>query len=344
MAVTDITIYQDNIEGAVNLLAVHSPLVFLIDVTYTGTVPAMRCDVTIDGITPINEDATFNCVFHEDVTNVIRRFRFQADAMLRGFMEEFADFVQTDASVEQVRDVQQTFQLVFYDVELTMVAEPTVIIAFAARRQFGESPALSEIYNNEDDLYIAGSEQPVYVYFYNDTLGSSAIITDGTNDYELATGGEDVLDTQTMDTWQGAGNETSPDGWDISSTQARSATWRIYEQSAGIGLLTMQGAVNGDYFALRADGITWAKGETVYMRIRYSGSAAGVYIGAVEKALYGAVLAGGGLVPLPYSAGYVELEIAFVAFNADWILPGPRCPQLFITSTASFICQFSLNG
>lgn len=334
MAVTDITVYQDNFDGAINLLAVHSPLVFLIDVTYSGAAPSMKCDLTIDGITPINEDATFNCVFHEDVTNTIRRYRFQADVMIRGFMSGLDDFVQTDESVEQVRDVQQAFTLVFYDSDVTLT-EPLSIIAFAAKRQFGESPALSEIYNNEDDLYIAGSGMPVYIYFFNDTLGSDATITDGTNEYELATGGEDTLDTETMDDWQGSGNETSPLGWDLSSTQARSTTWRIYEQSSGIGLLTMQGAINGDYFALRNDSITWTKGETVYLRIRYQGSAANVYIGAIEKALYGAVLAGGGTHPLPYAASYAEIEIPFTVFNADWILPGPRCPQLFIVATGS---------
>lgn len=334
MPVSDVTIYQDNVSGAVNIMAVHSPLVFLIDVTYTGAAPTLLCDVTIDGVNPISEDATFQCVFHSDQSPTVRRFMFRADSLLRGFMEDFEDFVQTAEAVSEVYKTKQDFTLVFYD-SLEAASDSLDIIAFAARRQFGQTPAITEIYNNQDALYIAGKDKPVYVYFFNTVAGDDITITDGTTTYHLAAGGETVLLTDEMTLWDGTGNETSPKNWVIYSSRPRSATWRIYEQSAGIAEWIMTGALIGNYFALRNDTVTWTKGEEVWLRIKYKGGSANTYLGAVERALYGTSVAGAINLKLPYSADYVELEAKFFTFTADWLLPGPRCPFIVLTCTAN---------
>lgn len=332
MPVTDITVSQDNIVAGVNIMAVHSPLVFLIDVTYTGTVPVLKCDITIDGITPVNEDATFKCIFLADLTPTVRRFMFRADSLLRGYMEDFDDFVQTAESVAVVLKTQQAFILVFYDEEET--EEATVdLVAFAATRQFSETPAISPIYNNEDTLYIAGADMPIYVYFYNKTAGVAATISDGTTTYNMGTAAEVNLLVDAITIWQGIGYETSPDNWDIYSSRARSVTWWMSQDPVGEALLTMDGALAPDYFAIRNDEITWEKGVEVWLRIRYKGGGANVAISALEKPSYANTPAGLHAIPLPYSADYVDLEIKFISLTTDWLIDGPRCPRIQIGST-----------
>lgn len=334
MAVTAVTVYQDNIIGSNNLVAVHSPLVFLIDVTYTGAVPVLMCDITIDGVTPVSDDATMKCVFHSDISPTVRRFMFRADSMLRAFMEDFEDFIQTSETVVEVLKVKQEFVLVFYD-SGDLFSDTVNIIAFHAKRQFGQTPAISEIYANEDILYIAGSDKPVYIYFFNDSDGAIRTITDGTTIYNLTgSGGEEIIATVNMSSWEGVGYETAPVDWDIWSI-TRTATWRIYENPAGEATWIMHGAIIGQYFGLRNNVIQWDKGEEVWLRVTYKGGGANVYLGAIEKALYGGSTTNTGNLALPYSATYVTVEVKFTAFTGDWLIPGPRVPFVVLLGTAS---------
>ena len=334
MAATAVTVYQDNIIGDNNLMAVHSPLVFLIDVTYTGAAPELYCDVTIDGLTPVSDDATFQCVYHSDQSPTVRRFMLRADTLIRGYMEDFEDFIQTSETVVEVLKVKQEFILVFYD-EDELFSDTVSLVAFAATRQFGQSVAIKEIYDNEDVLYIAGQDKPVYVYFFNDTGGASRTITDGTTNYPLSSGGsEEIIDTEPMTSWEGTGWDTSPLGWDIHSI-ARTETWRIYENPAGEATLIMHGALLGQYFALRNDSINWDKGEEVWLRITYKGGGDDVWLGAIEKGLYSGSVTGTNTLALPYSADYATLEVKFVAMSSDWIVPGPRVPFIVFMGTDS---------
>jgi hypothetical protein len=334
MPVTDITVFQDNIVASVNLMAVHSPLVFLIDVTYTGAAPTLYCDITLDGGDPITTDATFQCVYLLDISPTVRRFMFRADSLLRGFMEDFEDFVQTAESVAIVLKTQQAFILVFRDNPLTY-SDTVSLIAFAAKRQFGQTPAISEIYNNADVLYVAGYKKPIYIYFFNTVAAGVITITDGTTVYPLAVGGgaEEVISTVTMAAWTGTGNETLPSGWTGMSSQARSATWRIYEVSAGIARWIMTGSVLGDYMSLRNNAITWTKGQQVWARIRYKGGNTGVYLGVKEMSVFSTHYAHAGTVALPYAADYVTIETQLVVSPDDWVLPGLRCPSICLLST-----------
>lgn len=286
MPVSDVTIYQDNISGAVNIMAVHSPLVFLIDVTYTGAAPTLLCDVTIDGVNPISEDATFQCVFHSDQSPTVRRFMFRADSLLRGFMEDFEDFVQTAEAVSEVYKTKQDFTLVFYD-SLEAASDSLDIIAFAARRQFGQTPAITEIYNNQDALYIAGQDKPVYVYFFNSqSEGTDVTVTDGTTTYHLVSGGKEVILNEDLDAWDGSGDETYPEDWEIESNKAFASTWKFYENPAGTGQLLMTGSVANDYIKLENKITTWAKGKDVLVQIFYTTANNYARIAAVDRSLY----------------------------------------------------------
>lgn len=228
MAVTNIAVSQTNIVGDCNLLAVHSPLVFLIDVTYTGAAPLLKCDVNDSAGVIIADDAIFNCIYYRDLAANIRQFMFIADQILRGYMPEFADFVQTSESVSQVTNIPLAFQLRFYD-EGDTIEETADIIAYASSRQFGQTPAMTEMFLNESDTYIAGSGKTVYIYFFNPTDGADIVI----QQVEYQIGVKFALD---FNTWAGVSPETYPADCIIAgtSTSPRTTNFRVYEQSPGI--------------------------------------------------------------------------------------------------------------
>lgn len=165
MAITGISISQDNKVGDSDLLATQSPLVFLVDVTYTGLIPdVLYCDIYDKDSELLS---TFKCIPYKDLLPTIRQFMFIADGILRGYMEDFNDFVQTENSLEYVEDITKIFELKFRDPDAGVTDESITFTAIHAIRQFGENPNLSEIYNNDHDTYIAAKGKPCYVYFYN---------------------------------------------------------------------------------------------------------------------------------------------------------------------------------
>lgn len=335
MPVSDVTIYQDNVSGAVNIFGVHSPLIFLIDVTYTGAAPTLLCDVTVDGVNPISEDATFQCVFHSDQSPTVRRFMFRADALLRGFMEDFEDFVQTAEAVSEVYKTKQDFTLVFYD-SLEAASDSLDIIAFAARRQFGQTPAITEIYNNQDTLYIAGEDKPVYVYFFNSqSEGTDVTVTDGTTTYHLVSGGKEVILDEDLDAWDGSGDETYPEDWTIESNKAFASTWKFYENPAGTGQLLMTGSVLNDYITIKNKVATWDKGQDVWVEIFYTTSNLYARVAALDREIYAidinnipASVIQVFSTPIPQGTGSIIIKLR----QQDPLFTGPRCCMLTFIS------------
>lgn len=177
MSVSAITISQDNKLTGCNLLAIHNPLVFLIDVTYSGETPQkLYCDV-------INSEsvtlATYQCIPYQDISNY-RQFAFVADQIIRGEMDDFKDYNSDERVLEFVPNITKQFTLKFY-IDETLSAE-TDFTACHAARQYGDSPAMQSIsQNTNENTYIAGEGRPVYIYFYNDdetnviTVGSAEL-------------------------------------------------------------------------------------------------------------------------------------------------------------------------
>jgi len=166
MAITGIDIYQDNKVGDSDLMAAHSPLTFLIDVTYTGAVPdVLYCDLYDETPTLL---ATFKCIPYQDLLATERRFLFIADSIIRGYMESFDDFVQSENSLVYVDGITKVFELKFRDPDAGVSDESILFTAIQASRQFGENPNLTDIFNNESQTYLAPLDGIVYVYFYND--------------------------------------------------------------------------------------------------------------------------------------------------------------------------------
>lgn len=163
MAITGITVYQDNIIGSVNVMAVHSPLVFLVDVDYTGQAPDfIYCEILRDGATEL----TVRCVYESDISATSRRFRFIADEILRAYMPALEDQEQSGGSVI-VADISQVFTINFKSDLSGTIQLPIVIEACNAARQIGSSACMTDSCENANELYIGYTGKPVYVYFYN---------------------------------------------------------------------------------------------------------------------------------------------------------------------------------
>lgn len=180
MAVTNITITQDNTIGSCTLLSVHNPLVFLIDVEYTSTPP----EVLHVDIQNANSEvlATFNCIPYDDPDANTRTFAFIASEILKAYMYDTDDFESAAGTLEHVPGATRVFTLWFY---IGAIADSIWINAAHASRQFGQSPAMEDIYWNDDETYYGGAGMPVYVYFYN--WNEDNIITvDSETPYEYA--------------------------------------------------------------------------------------------------------------------------------------------------------------
>lgn len=186
MAITDVTITQKNITDNVDLLSIHNPLVFIVDATYTGDIPEeLNVKIYDEDDVLLNE---FGCIPYSDTTGV-RQFAFVATDILKGYMGTFDDFKSAEKVLEYVDGITKIFKLVFYD-PTDLEEDEVTFVAMHAARQFGDTPYLSSIYNNDDETYYAAVGMPVYCYVYNNdednvlTVNSGEIITNVLLDYD----------------------------------------------------------------------------------------------------------------------------------------------------------------
>jgi len=165
MAITSISITQDNIVEDSNLIPIHSPVMFIADVLYTGLVPdTINVQILNESDTLLQ---TYKCIPYRDLLTGIRQFIFIASEPIRSLMEDFADFAQLVETLVAVPDITKIFKLKFVDPDNSAIFDVETFTFAHAIKQFGENPNLNEQYNNEDDHYFAAKNTPVYLYFYN---------------------------------------------------------------------------------------------------------------------------------------------------------------------------------
>lgn len=169
MAINSITISQDNKVGASNLMPIHSTLVFLVDVEFTGSYPLkLFVDFIVDG----NILDTFKAIPYKDILANTRQFAFVANDVVKGLMNDFSDTYQLNETIVHIQDITKTATLKFRDPdnELTFATIDVTFIHGAA--QFGDNPNLDAIYNNDDSIYYGPDGGFVYMYFYNDDVNN----------------------------------------------------------------------------------------------------------------------------------------------------------------------------
>lgn len=178
MAITSIEIVQDNKSGNCDLISIHNPLVFLVDVTYDGTAPEV---LSVD-VMDVDDNVldTFNAIpYSDDDVSSIRTFAFIANDILKAFMDNFDDFNSYAYVLEFVENITKQFTIRFYIGEVEV---STSIVACHAARQFGDKPAMESIYSNANETYYGAKGMPVYVYFYNPDADNTLTIDSETSD------------------------------------------------------------------------------------------------------------------------------------------------------------------
>lgn len=166
MAITSITVIQDNKVDSCPLLSVHNPLVFIVEANYTSTAPDLLY---------VNENIArkvYSCIPYSDPQAGKRQFMFIADEIIRGLMEDFDDVIIGDGENKHVNNRTLDLTLRFYDPDTPTTYVEIDLTAIHATRQFGESPSINSIFENDSETYIGVVGFPCYVYFYNDNASN----------------------------------------------------------------------------------------------------------------------------------------------------------------------------
>lgn len=112
MAITNIEIVQDNIIGDCDLLSVASPLVYLVNATYTGAVPDVIYARLFDGATELGY---YKCLPWKDISSTVRQFWFRADEILRQYVPLLEDVSQSDNTLIEITGAVKGLTLKFCD-------------------------------------------------------------------------------------------------------------------------------------------------------------------------------------------------------------------------------------
>jgi len=187
MAITSITITQDNKSGDSNLVPIHSPVTFLCEVEYSGGIPPSFIYVDI-----LDKDLdlldTLRCYKQSDQSSSLSTFQFKANDKVKSLMPKFDDFIQSNNTL--VFDETRTLllNLKFYDPDDALINDSVLINFVNAANQFGEESNLRDSYFNFVKTYFNEAGKPCYAYHYNQQLavmtvtlidenGSNQIIT-----------------------------------------------------------------------------------------------------------------------------------------------------------------------
>lgn len=171
MAISAITITQDNHENGSDLLAVHSPLVFIATAIHDNTPAPDYVHVLVyqhtdfEG-TKVLKDV-FRTILKDDNSTTERNFMFVADGILRGYMEGFEDFTQLSDTIQYCEGFTQIFTIIFEDPDNPSNVAETTFTALHGSGQFLEGCNKKEIYDNDIDTFIGVPNTPAMVYFYN---------------------------------------------------------------------------------------------------------------------------------------------------------------------------------
>ncbi len=171
MAITSITITQDNIVNGSNLVPIHSPVVFLAEVVYTGLTPPDFLYIDI-----LDKDSnlldTVKSFKESDQSSTISTYSFIANDFVKSVMPDFGDFDQTNDTLVYCENMTKQLYVKFYDPD-TPATNDSVLIDFAhAVKQLGNYPNLEEVFYNFSNTFYAKKDSNVYSYYYNRTVGT----------------------------------------------------------------------------------------------------------------------------------------------------------------------------
>jgi hypothetical protein len=173
MAITSVTIVQDNMVGGCDLLAVHSPLKFLAEVTDSDS-PYIFPDYLDVEVTDLLTAITYTGykAWQYYKLDDKARYIFNAEKILRAIMGDFSD-VDGD-SIDYPNFLVRQFRVKFKYLALNDYVD---FNAYTCARQVGQTECVTEVASNADDNIIAFANREFYMHFYSSGI-TGAIVFD----------------------------------------------------------------------------------------------------------------------------------------------------------------------
>lgn len=174
MAINAIDIIKDNIEGNCNVLSVFNPLLFWANATYTGLAPDNLYFDIEDGEN--NIFVSGRMIPYGD-NGFVRLFILDIAPFIKKYFTEISDQYQPVGSLVYIENTQKPFTLRIKDEnEAPNIIETVEFIGLLSTRQFGQSEANVEIFENQNEKIIAPIGIPINVYFWNDNEANELAI------------------------------------------------------------------------------------------------------------------------------------------------------------------------
>ena len=176
MPINSLTIVQNNVVGASNLVSIHNPLSFVCEAFYSGQTPYwIYADILIEG----EVVGTYKATAYKDVTGTLRQYILICDDLIRGLMfkdllsvEALKDFNQSSETLVYCDNLTREIQVQFRDPDNGCAPAVVLVDACNATSQYGDKNGanLVEQYTNQADTYFCAKGGVCYVYFYNDDV------------------------------------------------------------------------------------------------------------------------------------------------------------------------------
>lgn len=162
MAITSVTIVQDNIVGGCDLLAVHSPLKFLAEITDNDSPYSFPEYLNVE-VTDLLTGTTYTGYKAWQYENVSdkARFIFNSEKILRDIMGDFSDL--DGDTVDYPNFLVRQFRVKFKYLALN---DHVDFYGYACSRQVGQTECVTEIASNADDSIIAFANREFYMHYY----------------------------------------------------------------------------------------------------------------------------------------------------------------------------------
>ena len=178
MAITSVTIVQDNIVGGCDLLAVHSPLKFLAEIT-DGDSPYSFPEYLDVEVTDLLTATTYTGYKAWQYTKVSdkARYIFNSEKILRAIMGDFSD-VDGD-TVDYTNFLVRQFRVKFKYLALNDYVD---FNAYACSRQVGQTECVTEIADSQDENIIAFKDREFYLHFYSSGITGAIVFDDSVVD------------------------------------------------------------------------------------------------------------------------------------------------------------------
>lgn len=163
MAITSVTIVQDNIKDGCNLMAVHSPLKFTAYAQHSSPAPYTFPEYLTVEVTTNATTYTYKAWQYDKVADKCY-YIFMAEKIIRSLMTGLNDDAQTADTVIST-NYAQNFNVKFISGALS---DNVDIVAYKASRQLGDYEALESIFNNDTESIKVFANREFYLHYYFD--------------------------------------------------------------------------------------------------------------------------------------------------------------------------------